>query len=70
MAATSACAVGSLVAATEFTALAITRFSFTTNAPNGPPRPERTFSTAKSMAFRIQRSLSLAINERDSAFFL
>ena len=61
MATTSACAVGSLVAATELTPLAMSWFSLTTNAPNGPPCPERTLFTARSMARRIQRSFSVSM---------
>ena len=37
-------------AVTRFVPVAMTRPSFTTIAPNGPPRPERTFSTARSIA--------------------
>ena len=35
---------------TEFAPVAMTWPSFTTIAPNGPPRPERTFSTARRIA--------------------
>src|SRR5713101_7092416 len=51
MATISACAVGSLPEVTRLVPSAITLPSFTTIAPNGPPRPERTFSIASSMAF-------------------
>src|SRR5215472_3824229 len=50
MAMISAWAVGSLEEVTSFAPSAIIFPSFTTTAPNGPPRPERTFSIASAMA--------------------
>src|SRR5580693_8014298 len=57
MAVTSACAVGSFAEVTKFVPVAMTRPSFTTIAPNGPPRPDRTFSTARWIASRMKESL-------------
>src|SRR5581483_3245448 len=56
MAMISAWAVGSFEPVTKLTPEATTSSSLTTNAPNGPPRPPRTFSAAKSIAFFIQLS--------------
>src|SRR5260370_165229 len=50
MATTSACAVGSLVRVTRFVPSAMMRSSLTIRAANGPPIPERTFSSASAMA--------------------
>src|SRR5260370_30438369 len=50
MATTSACAVGSFARVTRFAPSAMMRFSLTINAANGPPPPERTFSSASAMA--------------------
>src|SRR5689334_24956012 len=47
MATTSACAVGSFVEVTQFAPAAMMRPALTTTAAKGPPRPERTFSTAR-----------------------
>src|SRR5438876_2308014 len=56
MAMISAWAVGSFVEVTRLVPSARTRPSFTTSAANGPPRPERTFSSARAMARRMNSS--------------
>jgi len=48
----SAWAVGSLLAVTLFTPVAITTPSLTMTAPNGPPAPESTLPVARLMAMR------------------
>src|SRR5271165_4438868 len=53
MATTSACAVGSFVLVTQLAPSATTLPSFTTSAANGPPLPERTFSSPNAMARRM-----------------
>lgn len=55
MALTSACAVGSFVAVTEFTPSPTMRPCFAITAPKGPPLPETTFSVANAMA-RLRNS--------------
>src|SRR6266446_5410382 len=50
MATTSACAVGSFVDVTRFAPSAMMRPSLTISAANGPPLPERTFSSALAIA--------------------
>src|SRR5271156_2281939 len=52
----SACAVGSFVAVTQFTPSAIIFPSRTITVPNGPPRPERTFSSDNASARVIKLS--------------
>src|SRR5437667_7898453 len=53
MAMISACAVGSLAEVTRLAPSAMILPSHTTNAANGPPRPERAFSVASAMARRM-----------------
>src|SRR6267378_3957029 len=50
MATISACAVGSLVRVTRFVPSAMMRPSLAITAANGPPLPERTFSSASAIA--------------------
>src|SRR5580698_4801744 len=59
MAFTSACAVGSLVAVTEFAPSPTILPSRTITAANGPPLPAATFSVASAMARRKNSGLGL-----------
>src|SRR5271154_5602042 len=53
----SPCAVGSFVAVTRLEPVAIIPPSRTMTAPNGPPRPDVTFSVASAIAFSIKIGL-------------
>src|SRR5277367_6211931 len=59
----SACAVGSFVVVTLFTPSAIISPPRTITAPNGPPRPERTFSKDNASA-RAIKLLDIILNVR------
>src|SRR5260370_30754915 len=61
MATISACAVGSFVRVTRFVRAAMMRFPLTISAANGPPLPERTFSSASAMA-RLMNSGDIALS--------
>src|SRR5271168_3397616 len=53
----SPCAVGSFVAVTRLAPVATISPSSTMTAPNGPPRPDVTFSVASAIAFSIKIGL-------------